>query len=67
MLGTFLIVFIGFCSAYGAYTQWGTGWGIATGIVFMLVGWVILGLLLRRASMAKQLKIQQIMEDGNLS
>ena len=64
MLGTFLIVFIGFISAYGAYTQWGTGWGLATGIVFMLVGWVILGLLLRRVSMAKQLKIQQIMEDG---
>lgn len=64
MLGAFLIVFVGFISAYGAYTQWGTGWGIATGIVFMLIGWVILGLLLRRVSMAKQLKIQQIMEDG---
>ena len=64
MLGAFLIIFVGIASAYGAYTQWGSGWGIATGVVFMLVGWVILGLLLRRVSMAKQLKIQQIMEAG---
>ena len=64
MLGAFIIIFAGCASAYGAYTQWGSGWGIATGILVMIIGWVILGLLLRRVSMAKQLKIQQIMEAG---
>ena len=64
MLGIILITAVGMLSAYAGYTQWGTGWGIATGVVVMIVGWIILGLMLRRASMARQLKIQQIMEDG---
>lgn len=64
MLGIVLITFVGMASAYAGYTQWGTGWGIATGVMVMIVGWVILGLLLRKASMVRQLKIQQIMEDG---
>ena len=64
MLGIILITFVGMASAYAGYTQWGTGWGIATGVVVMVVGWIILGVLLRKASMVRQLKIQQIMEDG---
>ena len=64
MLGIILITFIGAASGYAGFTQWGAGWGIATGVMVMVIGWVILGLLLRKASMVRQLKIQQIMEDG---
>ena len=64
MLGIILITAIAMLGAYGGSTQWGTGWGIATGVMVMIVGWVILGVMLRRATMAKQLKIQQIMEEG---
>ena len=37
MLGIILITFIGMASAYAGYTQWGTGWGIATGVMVMIM------------------------------
>ena len=64
MLGIVLISVIAMASAFGGYALWSVGWGIATGILVMILGWVILGLMLRRATMARQLKIQQIMEEG---
>ena len=64
MLGIILITAIATASAFGGAALWTPGWGIATGVMVMIVGWVILGVMLRRATMAKQLKIQQIMEDG---
>ena len=64
MLGIVLISVIAMASAFGGYALWSVGWGIATGILVMIIGWVILGLMLRRATMARQLKIQQIMEEG---
>ena len=66
MLGAVLIVLLGFFTAVGTTQLWGDVWGIICGVVAVLLGWVVLGLLLRRAIMAKQMKIQQIIEAGQI-
>ena len=64
MLGTLIVFVITVLSSVGAFRMWGTGWAITCGIISCLVSWVVLGLLLRRAVMARQGKIQMIMQDA---
>lgn len=64
MLGTLIVVIITVLSSVGAFRMWGTGWAIGCGIISFLVSWVVLGLLLRRAVVARQGKIQMIMQEA---
>ena len=64
MLGTLIVVIITVLSSVGAFRMWGTGWAIGCGIISFLVSWVVLGLLLRRAVVARQGKIQSIMQEA---
>ena len=67
MLGISLILILCGAVACGAFfLGWGVVWSIVCGVLTAVIGWIILGLSLRRAIMGKQMKTQQIVEAGQV-
>ena len=49
---------------YLSLREWGIGWGITCCVLAFLIGWLILGLILRKLVMNRQEIIQKIMMDA---
>ena len=64
MLGFIIVTVIGVVAGYFADEAWGRGWGITCGIAAMLLAWAVLGVLLRKIMMSRQMLIQSIMQDA---
>ena len=64
MLGLIIVIVIGAVSGYFSNEAWGLGWGITCGIVAFLLAYFILSLILRHFVMARQMLIQNIMQEA---
>ena len=64
MLGFILVIAAGCVAGYFADDEWGRAWGITCGVLVMLISWAVLGLILRKIMSAKQMFIQNIMQDA---
>ncbi|MBE6356082.1 MAG: hypothetical protein E7058_03090 [Lentisphaerae bacterium] len=66
MLGTLIIFAIAGASGYYSYRTWGLGWGITCTLIALVIAWILFSLILRRLIMGRQMKIQEIMSDGQM-
>ena len=64
MLGFIIVAAIGTVTGYFSTKAWGWGWGITCGIAGFAIAYIILSLILRRFVMARQMVIQNIMQDA---
>lgn len=64
MLGFIIVIAIGTGTGYLSSKAWGLGWGITCGVIGFAVAYLLLSLVLRRFVMARQMVIQNIMQDA---
>ncbi len=66
MLGAVIVALFATVTGYFSFREWGTGWGITCGIAAFLIGWLVLGLILRKLVMNRQEGVQKIMVDAQM-
>ena len=64
MLGTLIMCVIAGITGYFSHRAWGLGWAITSTIFAVIIAWALFSLILRRLIMGRQMKIQEIMADG---